>query len=203
MKKSDRRLIYFLLITIIISSIVLIIKIKISEKKQSELYKEIYDEYNQMINAQNEVSDEEEKDKTYIYTNAQGINMRVIGEISIPKINVAYPIIFETTDEYLKIAPCKLCGPKINTVGNICIIGHNYRNYKFFSNIDKLEKNDKVFLKDVEGKTLIYYVYDKYVVLETDLDCLDQETDGEIELTLITCIKSKKERLVVKCKNVQ
>ena len=43
----------------------------------------------------------------------------------IPKLSIKYPVINETTEEYLKIAPTKLFGPNANEVGNLCIIGHN------------------------------------------------------------------------------
>ena len=46
----------------------------------------------------------------------------------------------------------------------------------------------------------IYKVYDIYIVDETDMSCTNQETNGKIELTLITCDNDNKKRLVVKCR---
>jgi hypothetical protein len=64
----------------------------------------------------------------------------------------------------------------------------------------KLEKDDIVELTDMYGKKLTYKVYDIYEVKQTDFSCLNQETNGNIELTLITCIKyQKNKRLIVKC----
>ena len=62
----------------------------------------------------------------------------VIGLIEIPSIELTYPILAEMSDDFLKVAPCKFYGPNPNEIGNLCIAGHNYDNYKFFSNISEL-----------------------------------------------------------------
>ena len=36
------------------------------------------------------------------------------------KIDIEYPIIKETTTEYLKIAPTKYCGPEVNEIRKFC-----------------------------------------------------------------------------------
>ena len=46
----------------------------------------------------------------------------------------------------------------------------------------------------------MYKVYDKYIVNATDMRCTSQETNGKIELTLITCDNDNTKRLVVKCR---
>ena len=46
----------------------------------------------------------------------------------------------------------------------------------------------------------MYKVYDKYIVDETDMRCTEQETNGKIELTLITCDNDNTKRLIVKCR---
>ena len=63
-----------------------------------------------------------------------------------------------------------------------------------------MEKGDNVILLSSKGNELRYKVYDKYVVDETDMSCTSQETDGKIELTLITCDNDNTKRLVVKCR---
>ena len=47
-----------------------------------------------------------------------------------------------------------------------------------------------------------YNYYDKYEVNEKDLSCTSQGTNGNIEVTLITCASAKKKRLVVKCRAI-
>lgn len=205
MDKVERKIVFFLLLSIIILSCFLVYKIKSKQKYDKELYNEIYTEYEQLFKSNEEenkeVKEESKKDNTvYIRVNSQGVEYRVIGEITIPKISIKYPIIYETSEEYLKIAPTKLFGPDINEVGNLCIVGHNFKNKKFFSRLSELDKGDIVLLSANIGQNMEYVVYDKYEIDETDMSCTNQNTNGNIELTLITCANNKKKRLVVKCK---
>lgn len=80
------------------------------------------------------------------------------------------------------------------------IVGHNYKNGQFFGNLKKLTIGDNIFLLSSKGNAQMYKVYDIYIVDETDLSCASQETNGKIELTLITCDNNNKKRLVVKCR---
>lgn len=84
--------------------------------------------------------------------------------------------------------------------GNLVITGHNYKNGQFFGKLKNLTKGDNVLLLSSKGNTQMYTVYDKYIVDETDMRCTNQETNGKIELTLITCDRNNKKRLVVKCR---
>lgn len=205
MNKTDIRIIYILLLIIIVSAGILIFKTNKAPKYDEELYDAVYKEYEEIIsNANNSTSEEKEikveKDNTiYVYTNGRGVSYMVTATISIPKIKYNAPIITETTEELLKISPTKLFGPEPNTVGNFCIVGHNYKDDRFFSNLKELEIGDLVYLSDRKNNKLTYKVYDKYEVHETNLECTNQNTDGKVELTLITCTNSKNKRLVVKC----
>lgn len=208
MSRGEKRFICVLLIGIIVFASLLIYKINSTPKYDEELYKQIYSEYEQIVlaseNKETNISDNNEKaeDTIYIFVNSKGQEIRVLGGIRIPKININYPIVYETTEEYLKIAPTKLFGPNINEIGNLCIVGHNYKNEQFFSRLSELETSDKVYVMDNKGETLIYSVYDKYTVDENDLSCTSQDTNGNIELTLITCTNKKSERLILKCRAI-
>lgn len=203
MDKGERKLISLLLIVIIIGSGILIFKIKSEPKYDETLYNEIYSEYKDILTKEEETYSNKDKDnKIYMRVDSKGQKYRVAGQISIPKIGVYYPIVYETTEEYLKIAPTKLFGPDINELGNVCIVGHNYKNNQFFSRLSELENNDKIELLDNKGKRVSYFVYNKYEVLETDLSCMEQNTNGEMEVTLITCTNKKNNRLVVKCRAI-
>lgn len=79
-------------------------------------------------------------------------------------------------------------------------MGHNYKNGQFFGNLKKLEKGDNIFLISSKGSIEMYKVYNIYIVNETDMSCISQETNGKIELTLITCDNDNSKRLVVKCR---
>ena len=134
-----------------------------------------------------------------------GYEYATIGTINIPKIGVTYPIIDGPTDteaeteDLLKKAPTKFWGPDPNQVGNFCIVGHNYRNNRFFSKVPKLEPGDVIEITDVAtGKTINYKVYNKYQVDPSDVSCTTQLTNGKKEVTLITCTDDSKYRVVVK-----
>lgn len=203
MSRGEKKFICISLLLIIFFSSILIYKIKSDSKYDEELYNEIYSEYEDILLSieSNTIEEDVNTSNTiYMQVNSQGQQYRVAGEISIPKLGISYPIIYETTEEYLKIAPTKLYGPNINEVGNFCIVGHNYKSKKFFSKLSELENNDKVVLMNNEGKSLTYLIFNKYEVLETDLSCTSQDTNGNIELTLITCTNNRNKRLVVKCR---
>lgn len=140
---------------------------------------------------------------TETYYASNGTPYTTIAQINIPKIGVNYPILSQTDKdtivELLKMSPCKFHGANPNEVGNFCIVGHNYRNSKFFSKVLKLENGDTVDITDLKGKTITYVVYDKYEVSPDDVSCTDQRTNGRREITLITCTNDSKRRVIVKC----
>ena len=204
----DTKLIYILLLIIIILSSVLIIKINSTPKYDEEIYKQVYKEYEQIISMQEEtnnveeIKEENKNSKNEIYQNASGVTYKVCATIAIPKIRYYAPIISETSEEYLKIAPTKLFGPEPNETGNFCIAGHNYKDDRFFSDLYKLEMGDTIQLSDRQNNKLTYKVYNKFEVYEDDLSVTNQNTDGKIELTLITCTNNPRKRLVVKCASI-
>ena len=64
----------------------------------------------------------------------------VIGIIKINKIELSYPILSQTNDDLLKLSVCRFAGPMPNEVGNLCIVGHNYIDTRFFSRLNELYK---------------------------------------------------------------
>lgn len=141
-----------------------------------------------------------------VKTTRDGYQYKNIASIYIPKINVKYAITDglthseAETEALLKNSPTKFWGPEPNKIGNFCIVGHNYRNGKFFSNVPKLVQGDIIEITDYTGKTKKYSVYDKYQVVPEDLSCTSQYTDGRKEITLITCTDDSKERVIVKAR---
>lgn len=206
MSNSEKRLILVLLIIIVIFSCLLIFKINAEPKFNPEIYERVYSEYENLINNENNVGDSNEENDgigrnvVYKYVNASNNMYTVDGEISIPKIKIVYPIVRETSEEYLKVAPTKFAGPNMNSIGNYCIAGHNYKNSQFFSQLSQLNINDQVYLTSKSGRKVTYVVYAKYEVNENDLSCTSQDTGGKIETTLVTCTQKKENRLIVKCR---
>ena len=127
---------------------------------------------------------------------------KVIGKITIPKLELDTYILSETTTKSLKVSVTKLYGPNINKVGNFCIAGHNYRNNKMFGGIKKLEKGDKIILTDTYGDSIEYEVYENYQTDPKDVSSLSQETMGDREVTLITCTAGAIKRVIVKAVEV-
>ena len=154
--------------------------------------------------SQNEALQEDDKNiiTSGKFTDSKGNEYSIVGVVNIPKINTKYPIIEEWTDKLLKVSVCKFWGANPNKVGNLCIVGHNYKNSKFFSKVPTLTIGDIVEITDLSGKTLKYEAYDIYTVDPADTRCTSQLTQGKKEVTLITCTNDTKQRVVVKCTEV-
>ena len=131
------------------------------------------------------------------YTASNGKTYEIVGKVSIPSINVDYPILSETSDALLKVSVCKFWGSNPNEIGNLCIAGHNYRNKRFFSKVPTLKVGDIIEVTDLNNNTLKYSIYDKYTVDPTDTSCTSQITNGKKRVTLITCTDDSKQRVIV------
>ncbi len=111
----------------------------------------------------------------------------VIGTISIPKIDIEYPILEKSTPQSLKVAVAYLTGAGINKVGNTVLQGHNYKNGLFFSSIGKLSNGDTIYITDTSGTKVEYAVYSNFTADSTDTSFYNRDTDGKREITLSTC----------------
>lgn len=140
--------------------------------------------------------------RTGTYKASNGKTYSTVGSISIPSINVNYPILSETTDELLKVSVCKFWGCDPNEVGNLCIAGHNYRNKKFFSKAINLVVGDTIEITDLNDQTMQYSVCDKYTVDPNDVSCTSQLTNGKKIVTLITCTNDSQQRVVIKAEAI-
>lgn len=209
MNKKERKLIICLLLIIIIFSVILIFKIKQNDKYDEEMYALVYNQNEEIMKTNiNEdypiKQDNQNKNKVIRkFKSETGSECAISGNITINKINISYPIIAETSMENLKIAPTKLEGPEANEIGNFCIVGHNYKNGTHFSNLKKLENGDTIRITDLYKNTIVYEVYEKYEIYPDNVECLNQNTNGKKEVTLITCATNNKKRLVIKCKEIK
>ena len=66
------------------------------------------------------------------YTDENGTTYTYESILSIPSLGIQYPVLSETSDELLKISLNKFWGGSPNSVGNYCVVGHNYRSGKMF-----------------------------------------------------------------------
>lgn len=133
------------------------------------------------------------KKKTYY----EGFVM--LGYITIPKTKVKEPILDIVTQQSLDTAVAALypSNPQLNKPGNVVIIGHNYRDGRFFSNNNKLSVGDKIKIKDVTGTELTYTIYQKFQTSDTDTSFYTRDTKGATEITLSTCTDDAKARIII------
>ncbi len=113
-----------------------------------------------------------------------------VGTISIPSVNIEYPILEEMSTKALETAVVALYPPKgenLNKPGNTVIVGHNYRNGLFFSNLKNVKIGDKVTIKDYTGVTKTYTIYEKTEKDQSDTSFYQRDTGGKAEITLSTC----------------
>jgi len=129
-----------------------------------------------------------------------GKTYETIAILYIPTLDIQYPVLSSTSKELLKVSLNKYWGPNPNKPGNFCIVGHNYNDDNFFGKLHNIEIGHFVQLTDMSGKTMQYKVYDTYIVDPDNTDCTSQLTNGETELTLITCTKNFKQRFIVKAR---
>lgn len=89
-----------------------------------------------------------------------------------------------------------------NEIGNLCIAGHNYVDYKFFSRLNELKVNDKIEIYDLNGNVLSYKVYKIYETNSNDISCTTQDTKNKRIVTLITCNNVTGKRLIIQAKEI-
>lgn len=120
-----------------------------------------------------------------------------IAKLLIPKINLETYVLEDYSTDALKISVTKFWGSNPNEVGNFCIAGHNYREFK---NITNLEIGDYLILVDNYNGEMQYVIYDIFKVYPSQTDCLSQDTNGNREITLITCTQNSQKRIIVKAR---
>lgn len=124
----------------------------------------------------------------------------VIGIIKIEKINVNYSILSNSSNDLLDISVCRFAGPLPNEIGNLCIAGHNYVDYKFFSRLNELNINDTIKIFDLKGNCMEYEIFNKYEISPIDTSCTNQNTNNQRIVTLVTCNNVNGKRLIIQAK---
>ena len=132
----------------------------------------------------------------------------VIGVVTIPKIDIQYPILAietsnpEETKEPMRYGIVKYWGGNVNDYGNLSIAGHNNYNGTMFGKTKKLELGDIVELTDLTKATMQYEIYDIFVTDPNDVSILATNDETIREVTLITCTNGNRERLILKAKQI-
>ena len=118
-----------------------------------------------------------------------------IGYIQIPKLGLELPIIAQTSDALLKVAPCRYEGSVYQD--NMIIGGHNYRQH--FGYLNELSYGDMIHFIDMDGNSFSYEVIDMELI---DADDVAGMTAGDWDLTLFTCNMSRSGRITIRCARV-
>ena len=163
------------------------------EKVNSKLYQNYQSEN---LETQQSTTNKENVEKEHIESEFKGY--KVCAKLNIPIINLETYVLEEYSKQALLTSVTKFYGEEPNKVGNFCIAGHNYGPTNMFQNIKKLKVNDEIYLTDTNGNKIKYLIYDIYTVLPNETGCLSQKTDGNTELTLITCTLDSERRIIVK-----
>lgn len=149
--------------------------------------------------------------RTLSEQNQENVTMNgynVIGIVKIPKIELEYPILDidtynpEETKEPMKISIVKYWGGKVNEYGNLSIAGHNNYDGTMFGKTKNLDIGDIVKLTDLEGNTIQYQIYNKFITDPNDVTILQTKDKNIREVTLITCTNGNKSRLILQAKEI-
>ena len=200
--KNRRKLKYLLLILILGTLFFILFNIQTEENSKSgttieKVNSKSYQNYqSENLETQQSTENEQNVEKEYIETEFKGY--KVCAKLNIPTINLETYILEECSKQALLTSVTKFYGGEPNKVGNFCIAGHNYGPSNMFQNIKKLKINDEIYLIDTNGNKEKYSIYDIYTVLPNETRCLSQKTDGNTELTLITCTPDSERRIIVK-----
>lgn len=182
-----------LLFVLIIIAIIIVVLIAIEYSKRyknEENIKEVMSEVYENV--------QKENNKEIPYIEYEGY--QVIGTVKIPKINIEYPILIESTKDSLKKSIARFGNNEVNEIGNLCLAGHNYIDGSMFGKINQLEKEDQIYISDLYGNEVSYKIFNKYITNPNDDTVLESVNKEKREITLITCINGNKDRLIIKAR---
>ena len=189
-----RKVYNYLLAIIIIAIIVVIALIAVKYSKSQANEKEV----SKIVEIIKQEKTETESQTEELEIEYKGY--KVVGMISIPKIDLEYPILFETTNETMKYSITKFWGNGLNKIGNLTLAGHNNYNGTMFGKTKNLEIGDIIELTDLSQVTRTYTIYDKFITDPNDISVIEVDEFGTREVTLITCSNGNKERLIIKAR---
>lgn len=193
--KSPKKMGIIVVSIVTIISLLCFIYIKEKNKNvQSNLINEADNIINENIIYDSEITKSNEQEQNEELENFSldkiSKNNNIIGKLKIPTINVEAPIKDGISQNILKQSVGHFPETKYWN-GNIVLASHNRGTYAhYFENINRLKINDKIYYQTKLG-TRIFTVNKIYEISEKDLSVLNN-TDKN-QLTMITCIKNKKD----------
>lgn len=166
-----------------------------TDEPEENILINVIENQNNTENSSENTTSKPSKPKRYFYK-----NYVVAGYIKIEKTKIEYPILLDISPAALETSVGIMYpsnNPQLNKPGITVIIGHNYRNGKFFSNNKNLNIGDKIQITDLDGKTLSYTIYEKSIIPETDTEYITRDRGNNIEIALSTCTDDGKDRIVL------
>ena len=119
-----------------------------------------------------------------------------VGYLSIPALNLELPVISESTEQNLEIAPCRFFGTVYQK--DFVIGGHRYRRH--FRKLSTLGYGERLSFTDVEGNVYIYEVAECEALEPNQAEYL---CSGDWDLSLFTCTPGGMTRVVLRCLRVK
>lgn len=115
-----------------------------------------------------------------------------VGYLSIPALNLELPVIGESNEENLEIAPCRFYGTAYQK--NFVIGGHRYRRH--FRKLSTLGYGEKISFTDMDGNVFTYEVTETEILQPYQAEYL---CSGDWDLSLYTCTPGGLTRVVMRC----
>ena len=153
---------------------------------------------NMQVASENELAQNNENRENDVNLPEKYKGYDVDAKLEIPKIDLDTYVFAEYDEDAMWLCPTKYYGPKPNEAGNYCIAAHNYNKENMFDKIIKLKEGDAIYLSDNENGKQEYSVYAVYKVEPDNTKPLSQETNGDKEVTLITCSDYSSLRIIIK-----
>ena len=126
-----------------------------------------------------------------------------LGKIEIPKTGVNLPILSRQTIGGMDIAPCCLYSTgSLNYNGKTLICGHNLKDGKIFSNNNKLQIGDKIYITTLDGKKVEYVIYSKEILIPEDVSYFDERKSEKPQIILSSCTDDEEKRIVIIAKAI-
>lgn len=121
--------------------------------------------------------------------------MDYVAVLEIPALELELPVINRWSKEALRVAPCRYMGSAYD--GDLIIAGHNYG--KHFGGLHELAEGQRIYLTDMAENRFTYQVIAVEQLAGTAVEEMEQ---GEWDLTLFTCTIGGKNRVTVRCEQL-
>ncbi len=198
-KEINKKKVFFciILVIVIIASVVYYIQ----TKKAKDVNMQPVEEVAEVTTEEPEVEEKQDELVDVSDIPEKMGNYEVLGKLVIDKIGVEKNILAICENDSLKLSPSKLYGPDLNESGNFVVSGHNWNN--MLKRLSEMQVGDTLYMINKQTKAKVEYkVYNMYTCVPEDLSCLDQNSDGSREVTIITCNPGGATRLICKAREI-